>query len=140
MPNETFNEYKNNYKNTYLNKEIINKFNSYIKICLCDLLLDKAKYPLLKEPKLSVTIPIYNGGKYYLYYSLHSVQNQKMKEIEIILIDDCSTDNTLDIIEKYMKDDKRIRLIKNKENRKILYSKSIAALNAKGKYNPIRSR
>ena len=65
---------------------------------------------------------------------MRSVQNQKMKEIEIILIDDCSTDNTLDVIQKYMKDDERIRLIKNKENRKILYSKSIAALNARGKY------
>ena len=57
-----------------------------------------------------------------------------MKEIEIILVDDCSTDNSLDIIKNYMKNDKRIRLIKNKENRQILYSKSIAALNARGKY------
>ena len=57
-----------------------------------------------------------------------------MKEIEIILIDDCSPDDTINIIKKYMKEDPRIRLIQNKINRKILYSKSIAALNSNGKY------
>jgi glycosyltransferase involved in cell wall biosynthesis len=98
-----------------------------------NILIDKKKYPLLKSPIISVIIPIYNGGK-YLHYSLRSVQNQKMKAIEIILIDDCSTDNTFRIIEKYMKEDERIRFIQNIENRKILYSKSMAALNSKGKY------
>jgi glycosyltransferase involved in cell wall biosynthesis len=57
-----------------------------------------------------------------------------MKDIEIILIDDFSKDNSVSIIEKYMKEDPRIKLIKNKNNRKILYTKSIGALNAKGKY------
>ena len=78
-------------------------------------------------------MPIYNGGK-YLYYSLRSIQNQNLKEIEIILIDDFSNDNSLNIIKKYIKEDPRIRLIKNNKNRKILYSKSIGALNSKGKY------
>ena len=73
-------------------------------------------------------------GSQYLHYSLRSVQNQKMKEIEIILIDDCSPDNSLTIIKKYMKEDERIRLIKNQINRKILFSKSMAALNCNGKY------
>ena len=117
----------------YLTQEMVDKYNNYIKVCYNDTLIDNKKYPLLKNPKISVTIPIYNGGK-YLYYSLRSIQNQKMKEIEIILIDDCSTDDTLSIIESYMKEDERIRLIKNIKNRKILYSKSMAALNANGKY------
>ena len=67
-------------------------------------------------------------------YSLCSIQNQKMKEIEIILIDDLSSDNSIIIIEEYMKKDSRIRLIKNIKNKKILYSKSIAALNSNGEY------
>ena len=78
-------------------------------------------------------MPLYKGGK-YLYYSLRSIQNQKMKDIEIILIDDNSPDDTLSIINEYMKKDPRIRLIKNEINRKVLFSKSIGALNAKGKY------
>jgi glycosyltransferase involved in cell wall biosynthesis len=57
-----------------------------------------------------------------------------MKEIEIIIIDDYSIDNTIKIIEDFMKDDPRIRLIKNNKNMKILYSKSIGALNANGEY------
>ena len=83
--------------------------------------------------KISVIIPIYNGGK-YMNYSLRSIQNQKMKDIEIIIIDDNSKDDSLKIIQNYMKNDKRIKLIKNKENRRILFSKSIGALNSKGEF------
>lgn len=117
----------------YLTKEMVDKFNLYTNSCTNNILIDKRKYPLTKNPKISAIIPIHNGGK-YLHYSLRSIQNQKMKDIEIIIIDDCSTDNSLSIIEKYMKEDERIRLIKNIENRKILYSKSLSALNSKGKY------
>ena len=78
-------------------------------------------------------IPIYNAEK-YIHYSLRSVQNQKMKEIEIIIIDDNSNDDSIKIVQKYMEEDKRIKLIENKNNRQILFSKSIGALNSKGKY------
>ena len=131
--NENSNEIQINGNKAYLSKEYIEKFNSYIDICQNDILLDKDKLLLLSNPKISVTIPIYNAEN-YLYYSLRSIQNQKLKEIEIILIDDCSTDNSVKIIEEYMKEDPRIRLIKNEKNRRILYSKSIAALNANGEY------
>jgi len=58
------------------------------------------------EIKISVIIPIYNGGK-YLNISLRSVQNQKMKDIEIIIVDDNSGDDSLEIIHNYMKNDNR---------------------------------
>ena len=76
----------------------------------------------INEPKISVIIPIYNGGK-YLNYSLKSIQNQIFKDLEIIIIDDNSKDNSLEIIQKYIKNDKRIKLIKNKVNRRILFCK-----------------
>ena len=120
-------------KRQFLTKETIYKFNSYMNICQKGILVNKAIYNLTSQPKISVIMPIYNAEK-YLHYSLRSIQNQKMKDIEIILIDDCSKDNSVEIIEKYMKEDPRIRLIKNEKNRKILYCKSISALNAKGKY------
>ena len=140
----TFNtdEMRNNYGEEYFTKpnakqylkpELVKKFNDYVQICRRGELIDKNKYPLLKNPKISVIMPIYNGGK-YLFYSLRSIQNQDMKDIEIILVDDCSTDNSVDIIKKYMGEDQRIRLIRNQYNRKILYSKSIAALNANGEF------
>ena len=52
----------------------------------------------IKEPKISVIIPIYNGER-YLNHSLNSVQNQKFKDIEIIIIDDNSSDDSLKIKE-----------------------------------------
>ena len=55
-------------------------------------------------------------------------------EIEILLVDDFSTDNSVDIIKKMMLEDKRIKLIQNKKNKGTLYCRSIGVLNAKGKY------
>jgi len=78
-------------------------------------------------------MPIYNGGK-YLNVSLKSIQNQKMKDIEIIIINDNSNDDSLKIIREYMKSDARIKLLENKKNRKILYCKSIGVLYSNGKY------
>ena len=86
-----------------------------------------------KKPKISVIMPIYNGGR-YLNHSLKSVINQKFKDLEIVIIDDNSSDDSLKIIESYIKKDKRIKLIKNKKNRRILFSKSLATLNSNGKY------
>ena len=120
-------------KKIYLKNDMVNKFNSYIKLCIYNKLINKTFCPLTKKPLISAIMPIYNAES-YLYYSLPSIQNQNMKNIEIIIIDDCSFDSSIKIIEKYMKNDPRIRLIKNLKNRKILYSKSIAALNSNGEY------
>ena len=54
---------------TYLTYKNVKKFNSYIDLCHKNILLDKNKLSLVPNPKISVTMPIYNGGK-YLYYSL----------------------------------------------------------------------
>jgi cellulose synthase/poly-beta-1,6-N-acetylglucosamine synthase-like glycosyltransferase len=112
----------------FLKIEFVNKFNSFIKQCN-DININKLNnYSSFENPKISVIMPIYNGGR-YLKNSLVSIEIQNLKEIEIILIDDCSTDNSISIIEDYMKKDLRIRLIKNIKNRKILYSKFFFILN-----------
>ena len=130
---EEENDYIQKNNKYFLKKDIVKKFNSYLNICKNGELIDKNKYPLLKNPKISIIVPLYNGGK-YLNYSLRTIQNQELKEIEIIIIDDCSTDDSLNYVEKLMIEDPRIRLIKNYRNRKILYSKSIAALNSNGEF------
>ena len=56
---------------------MINQFNSYIIKCLNGK-LDYKTFRLSKHPKISVIMPIYNGGK-YLFYSLRSIQNQNLK-------------------------------------------------------------
>ena len=57
-----------------------------------------------------------------------------MLNIEIILVNDFSTDNTSSLLEQFEKEDPRLRVIKNKKNMGILYSRSIATLSAKGKF------
>lgn len=68
---------------------------------------------MTKQPKVSVLIPCYNAEK-YLIQCLDSVVNQTLKDIEIICINDGSTDNTLDILEQYAKKDARVKIINQK--------------------------
>jgi len=85
------------------------------------------------SPKVSVIIPIYNCNN-SIVRAIRSVQNQYFSKFELILINDFSKDNTLDIIKDLEKKDKRIKIINNKKNMGILYSRSIGTLSAKGKY------
>lgn len=64
-------------------------------------------------PKISVIIPVYNVEK-YLCECLDSVINQTLQDIEIICINDGSTDNSLEILKKYAKNDNRIVIIDKK--------------------------
>ncbi|MES2592725.1 MAG: glycosyltransferase family 2 protein [Bacteroidota bacterium] len=66
-------------------------------------------------PLISICIPTYNGEK-YLKECLNSVLSQTYKNIEIIIVDDCSTDATTAILENYMAEDRRIILYKNTSN------------------------
>nr|WP_194191072.1 glycosyltransferase [Clostridium chrysemydis] len=64
-------------------------------------------------PKVSVVVPIYNVEN-YLDKCINSIINQSLKDIEIILVDDGSTDNSLKIIEDFKKRDNRIKVIQKK--------------------------
>ena len=66
--------------------------------------------------------------------SILSIQLQYFQNYEIILINDYSNDNTSNIVNKIKEKDSRIKIINNKKNMGVLYSRSIGALNAKGKY------
>lgn len=83
--------------------------------------------------KVSVIIPVYNVEE-YLKECLDSIINQTLKEIEIICIDDCSTDNSYNILEEYAKKDDRIILLKNKENMGVGYTRNVGEKLANGEY------
>ena len=72
----------------------------------------------MKIPKVSVLMPNYNCEK-YLSESIESVLNQTFKDFEFIIIDDCSTDNSWEIIQEFAKKDERIVAMRNDENLKI---------------------
>lgn len=65
--------------------------------------------------KISVIIPVYNASK-YLRQCLDSILNQTLKEIEIICVDDGSTDDSLKILEEYQKKDNRISIFTQKNS------------------------
>lgn len=62
--------------------------------------------------KVSVIVPVYNAEK-YIVQCLESIVNQTLKDIEILLVDDSSTDGSLDILRQYQTKDNRIRIIEN---------------------------
>ena len=87
---------------------------------------------MIDNPLVSVVMPVYNAQK-YLNKAIDSILAQTYKDFEFIIINDGSTDNSLQIIKKYQKKDKRI-IVKNKKNKGI-----VAALNdgiklSRGKY------
>lgn len=68
--------------------------------------------------KCSVVIPVYNAER-FIETSLRSVMNQTVKDIEIICVNDCSKDGSVDIIKKLQQEDNRIILIENEQNLKV---------------------
>jgi glycosyltransferase involved in cell wall biosynthesis len=67
----------------------------------------------MNNPKISVVIPIYNVGP-YLEAALRSVMNQTFEDLEIILVNDGSTDRSVDIIQSLASEDPRIKVISQK--------------------------
>ena len=84
-------------------------------------------------PKVSVIIPVYNVEK-YLRECLDSVVHQTLSDIEIICIDDCSTDNSLSILKEYAQRDNRIKIIEQKENQGEVVAKYVGALESTSDY------
>lgn len=82
--------------------------------------------------KVSIIIPIYNA-QIYLKKCLDSVMGQTLREIEIILINDGSIDNSLNICKEYARKDKRIKVI-DKENKGVSKARNTGLLYAKGEY------
>lgn len=80
---------------------------------------------------VSVIMPVYNAEK-YIYKSIHSILNQTLSDIELIVVDDCGTDNSMDIVRSFK--DSRIKILKNKKNMGIAFSRNRAINASNGKY------
>lgn len=78
-------------------------------------------------------MPVYNAGK-FLVRSIESIQTQTIGNIEFLIVDDCSTDNSWSIIKKYAKRDKRIQAFKNKKNVGLVASLNMLLPKTKGQY------
>ena len=71
---------------------------------------------------ISVVVPVFNVEK-YLRECLDSICNQTLSNIEIICVDDCSTDNSLEILKEYEKKDSRIKVLHHEKNKGLLLAR-----------------
>ncbi len=83
------------------------------------------------HPKVSVCIPSYNQNK-YIETAIESVLNQSYSNLELVIVDDCSTDGTIDLIKSF--DDSRIRFYQNNINLGIPANFNRCLSKARGKY------
>ena len=127
--------------NKFKRKNILNKnieenlmpFISYAKF------IKEGNFPKMlhnksySNPKVTFIASVFNKEK-YLESFISSIQMQDLKKIEVIFIDDFSTDKSRKIINNFIKRDKRINMIKNKKNMGSLYSRAIGGNIAKGDY------
>ena len=86
----------------------------------------------MEKPAVSVIMPAYNAEK-YIGEAIESIRNQTFQDWELIIVEDCSTDNTLSVIETYLQDP-RIKLFRNEQNVGIAGSRNKAIRLSSGKY------
>lgn len=85
------------------------------------------------SPVVSIVLPCYNGAG-FLAQSIESVVAQTFPDWELILVNDCSTDNSLEIMRQYAEKDSRIRIINNERNLKLPGALNRGFQEARGKY------
>jgi len=87
-----------------------------------------------KAPLISVILPTFNSAR-FLPRSIKSVLNQSYKNLELIIIDDCSTDSSLKIVKNFSKIDKRIRFYATKKNSgSVAIPRNLGISKARGEY------
>ena len=87
----------------------------------------------MADPLISIVLPTYNGAR-YIKVSIESCLNQTVSDFELILVNDCSTDETPTLIEQYAQLDPRIRIIHNAFNKKLPQSLNAGFEVANGTY------
>lgn len=81
--------------------------------------------------KISVIIPVYNVEN-FIAEAINSCLKQSFQKIEIIIVDDCGTDKSMEIVQEYAKKDTRIKIVRNQENLGLLKARFEGAKSASG--------
>jgi len=109
------------------------KIEKYFRTCNKTGLINKRVFKKVDKPKISIITPVYNKEGTIKRY-LRSIQNQYFDQIEIILVDDKSTDNSVRIIEEIKEEDQRIILLKNNKRKGTLINRNIGVFKSRGEY------
>lgn len=83
--------------------------------------------------KVSIVMPVYNAQR-FLSQAIDSVLSQSYSDFELIMIDDCSTDNSFEILREYEKKDSRVSVFKNNKNRGVSFTRNFGVKKAKSDY------
>jgi glycosyltransferase involved in cell wall biosynthesis len=102
------------------------------------LIVDKVKVPsewgkLKSNPKVTVIMPVYNAED-VIDTSLGSVLAQTWGNLEVVVVDDCSKDNTVDAVQAYVNKDPRVRLLKAEKNGGAYMARNLALKQATGDF------
>ena len=108
-------------------------FREYLTFSFEGKLLPKRKMELSSKPKISLIIPMYNEQK-NIKKVIRSIQNQNLQDIEIVCVNDNSNDKTLEILKELQKEDPRITILTNRQNRGVIYNRIYGAIRSKGEY------
>jgi len=84
-------------------------------------------------PKISVVVTVYNVEK-YIQRCIESIQNQTVKDIEIIVVDDATPDNSMDIVEEIANNDNRIKIVRHEKNMGLMWARKTGYTAAQGEY------
>lgn len=87
----------------------------------------------MNTPLVSIVLPTYNGAK-YIRKSIESCLEQSYRNIELIIVDDCSTDETPSIVQEYAAKDARVRYFRNETNQRLPRSLNVGFAQAKGEF------
>ena len=98
-----------------------------------NILIDKKKYKRSDNPDISVVLTMFNQA-HIIHKALRSVQNQSLKNIEILVIIDCSNDNSTETIQKYMEEDERIVMVNHDKYEGTLSIRCEGIKLSRGKY------
>ena len=108
-------------------------YTDYFKLCFEEKLLDSNKIEYDNKPIISIIVTTYNKEK-MLLKSIRSIQNQSFKNIEIIIVNDASTDNSDKIFKYLLETDPRIRIFNHLKNMGCWRSRLNGILYSRGKY------
>ena len=124
-----YNNKKN--KSDYYKGYYIKNINTFLTVNNNEILMETIPNYSITNPDFSIIMAFYNRND-TITKAITSIQNQKFKSYEILLIDDKSTDNSFDIVNDLSKMDKRIKLIRNKEKLGTFLSKLIGVILSRG--------
>ena len=119
--------------NLYTKRRDQYKYTDFCKLALNEILIDDKKIEKYYKPIISIIIPSYNKQN-ILLKSIRSIQNQNFKNLEIIIVNDFSNDNSTNIFNYLLDSDSRIRIFHHTKNLGVFKSRLDGILYSKGKY------